>query len=213
MGQVISADGSNVSNEMHKAIVSALKQQKPGLGMRVLSVEDGQHVLSSANGRYIIKGTLQDLWDGVLKTGTLKETLPTLPDMLEPERFFIEIGNPDGEPVFVFLKSNCQMCDALFAVLSDPLYRSKYRFKVLLLSNDEASTLASQQVYCASNKTKALEALLENPRLQVSTDKNCLDGLTALANKAALAMQVRALPMVHISSQSLTVIGDPSAYL
>lgn len=213
VGQVISTDGANVSNEMHKAIVSALKQQKDGLGMRVLSVEDGQHVLSSANGRYIIKGTLQDLWDGVLKTGTLKETLPTLPEMLQPERFFIDLGNPDGEPVLVFMKSNCQMCDTLFAVLRDPLYRSKYHFKVILLSNDDASTLASHYVYCSTDKTMALESLLANPARQVSINPECLDGLTGLANKAALAMQVRALPMVHMRNQSLTIIGDPSAYL
>ena len=213
MAQIKSASSSNISDDMHKAMVSALKQQKEGLGMRVLSVEDGQHVLSGGNGRYIIKGNLTDLWDGVSNTGTMYETLPTLPQMVNPSRFFVNIGNPEGEKVLVFLKSNCSMCDTVFDVLSSPIYRDKYSFDIMLLSNDENSKLAAEYVYCADDQIDALETLLANPQASFNQNDSCAVDTPALTTKAAMAMNIRALPMVHIKSQSLSIIGDPSALL
>ena len=211
--QVLSASSSNISDDMHKAMVSALKQQKEGLGMRVLSVEDGQHVLSGGNGRYIIKGNLTDLWDGVSNTGTMKETLPTLPPMVNPSRFFVNIGNPKGEKVLVFLKSNCSMCDSVFEILSSPIYRDKYSFDVMILANDERSRLAAEYIYCADDQAAALESLIANPLASFDSRENCDVDTPALTTKAAMAMRVRALPMIHIKSKSLSILGNPSALL
>lgn len=211
--QTLSTDSSRVSAEMHNAMVAALEQQKPGLGMRVLAVEDGQHVLAGGNGRYIIKGVLQDLWNGVERTGSVEERLPVLPPMLKPERFFVTIGNPNGEPVKVFIKSNCTMCDSVFAVLSSPIYRDKYQFNVMLLGNDKQSTAASKFVYCAKAPEEALEQLLSNPLRKLEFTGDCEVDTPNLTTKAAMAMNVRALPMMHFTQRTLSVIGDPSAML
>ncbi|MGY0314407.1 hypothetical protein ACV4QK_21275 (plasmid) [Alteromonas macleodii] len=211
--QVISTSSSQISDDMHKAMVSALKQQKEGLGMRVLSIEDGKHVLSGGNGRYIIKGNLTDLWDGVTQTGTMKEIIPSLPEMVNPSRFFINIGNPEGVKILVFLKSNCSMCDAVFDVLSSPIYRDKYFFEIMLLANDEQSKIAADFVYCSEDQVEALETLLENPLASLKNSTNCNVDTPALTTKAAMAMNIRALPTLHIKSKSLSIIGDPSAHL
>lgn len=211
--QVMSTSSSQISDEMHKAMVSALKQQKEGLGMRVLSVEDGKHVLSGGNGRYVIKGTLTDLWDGVTTTGTMEEILPILPPMVNPSRFFVNVGNPDGEKVLVFLKSNCSMCDSVFEILSSPIYRDKYSFDVMILANDENSRLAAEYIYCSEDQSAALETLISNPLASFDSSENCDNDTPALTTKAAMAMRVRALPMMHIKSKSLSILGNPSAFL
>ena len=206
------SDRAEVSPELHEAMVKAIDQQLPGLGMRVLAVEDGQHVLAGGNGRYVFKGTLQDLWNGVQSTGTQKEQLTVLPSAVNPEQFFIDIGNPDGINVQVFLKSNCQMCDAVFKVLQDPFYRDKYSFTVMVLGNDVESDSASRFVYCSEDQKTALEELLLNPNRTFNSQR-CPVDTPALTTKAAMIIGVRALPMIHLPAQSLTVIGDPSEIL
>lgn len=211
--QSLSGSQAQVTQEMHQAMVNALEMQKPGLGMRVLAVEDGQHVLAGGNGRYVIKGELRDLWNGVQKTGTVKQTLPVLPALLNPERFYVSLGNPEGIAVQVFMKSNCIMCDTVFAVLTDPIYLNKYRFNVMLVGNDKASDQATKYVYCAQDKVTALEALLNNPHMTFDATETCDDDTAELTTKVAMALNVRALPMMHFPKRTLTVIGDPSELL
>ena len=198
---------------MHQAMVKALEQQKPGLGMRVLAVEEGQHVLMGGNGRYVIKGQLKDLWDGVQETGTMQENQITLPAALEPEQFFVSLGNPQRPTVTIIMKSNCSLCDTVFAVLNDPIQLDRYHYQVMLVSNDSDSLRASQYVYCAEDRKAALETVLASPGASTTPSGSCDSQLPVMTTKVAMAMQVRALPYTHFNDKHLTVIGDPSAYL
>jgi hypothetical protein len=198
--------------ETQKGILKAVNQQKPYLddGIRVISIENGQHVLVGGNGRYIIKGSLWDMYDGVIESKVFNQTLPLLPATLPLDNYFIEFGNPASKnKVFVYLNFNCNSCDLAVSPLKDPSVLEKFHIKVMLLHNSDESYAIARHIYCEEDKKAAFSQILLNNSLP--SELNLCDNMVAKqAVTLAHSQGINALPLTHFKHLSQSVLGDPN---
>lgn len=198
--------------ETQKGILKAANQQKPFLqdGMRVISIEDGQHVLVGGKGRYIIKGTLWDMYDGVIENKIFDQTLKTLPSSLPLDNYYIEFGNPASEKkVYVYLNYNCNSCDLALAPLKDESVLKNFHIKVMLLHNSDDSYAIARHIYCEVDKEAAFTKILLNNSLPSKLNL-CDNMLAKQVISLAHSQGINALPLTHFNHLSQSVLGDPN---
>jgi hypothetical protein len=193
-------------------ILKAANQQKPYLkdGMRVISIENGEHVLVGGNGRYIIKGSLWDMYDGVIESKVFDHTLPALPTSLPLDNYFLEFGNPASErKVYVYIKYNCNSCDLALAPLKDKSVLKNFHIKVMLLHNSDDSYAIARHIYCEVDKETAFTDIFLNNSLP--SELNLCDNMAAKqAITLAHSQGINALPLTHFNHLSQSVLGDPN---
>lgn len=198
--------------ETQKGILKAANQQKPYLedGMRVISIENGQHVLVGGNGRYIIKGSLWDMYDGVIESKIFDQVLPSFPPALPTENYFLEFGNKaSSRKVFLYVNYNCNSCDLALAPLKNENVLSNFHIKVMLLHNSDESYSIARHVYCESDKELAFTEILLNSKLP--SKLNLCDNMIAKqAVTLAYSQGINALPLTHFNHLSQSVLGDPN---
>lgn len=200
--------------ETQLGILKALNVHKPELGMRILSVDGGSHVMMSSNGRYIVKGSLMDLWDGVHESQVIEGALTTLPASISPETFFVRFGKEDGLPLYAYVKYGCFSCDVVTKTLLSDAVTSKYNVHLMVLHNDSISQLVSEHIYCSDNKITTLKSIFSGTSsIDSSLMNKCKDSVAGSTPTAAGAQGVKALPFTYFPDRKYGVIGDVTDYL
>lgn len=137
----------------------------PIKGIRAVQ-SDGQIMFLSENGRFVISGQIYDLWS--------KKPLNTMSQMRDvAERIHfksmgmdvdtlntVSMGHGDQE-VVVFVDPQCAVCHHLMD--DAKLLVAEYTFKFIVIPalGAESNRLA-KGLYCAKDKTHALDALMNN---------------------------------------------------
>jgi hypothetical protein len=198
--------------ETQLGILNALNEDRPKLGMNILSVESGYHVLMSTNGRYLVKGTLWDLWDGVFEPYVVEGEITALPAKISPESFFVQLGNPDGEAMHVYLKYGCHSCrEVALSLLNDDVLKT-FNIKIMVVHNDALSKSVAQHIYCQSDNGNAFETIFSNMNVSGESLVNCNSFLAKKTPLAAMAQKIKALPFTYFPTRKYGVVGESSAY-
>ena len=186
--------------------VKAKSQQKIGLGMHVMSEEDNKTVLLSKSGRYLVKGTVTDMWDGVQTSDHIVTPYPYIPEQIDPSKFYIEFGAPNGKEVMVYLSYGCRQCDTVIKQIFSEPFITQYRIKLLLVSNNKEDKLVNSNIHCATDKVAALKAIFVERDL-TSIKTSCPSTQESLNIMLAMAQKVRALPSTFLKGSNKMYLG------
>ena len=201
-----SAIAQKPKNEIIADTAKYRDMQLDGLGLTVVSYEDAKHVLVSQTGRYVITGTVTDMWDGVQVSDTMPSAPPLFPEMLDADEMLIRMGNPHGEPVLVYVSHSCLMCGSLLQKIVEPAYLHKHAVSVMLVHNNDHDELISQNVFCAKDKTEAFKQLFVERDLS-ALDYDCQTIQPDFNTKLAIAQGVRALPASYYPGRHTVHFG------
>jgi len=127
---------------------------------------DGQILFLSGNGRFVFSGQLYDLWS--------KKPLSTMSQMHDvAERVhFKDMGmdvdtlntvsmGQGSQEVVVFVDPLCSVCHKLMEAAQSLVADYRFKFVVIPALGEESNRLA-KSLYCAQDKTHALDALMHN---------------------------------------------------
>lgn len=193
-------------------MIEARKTHYPDLPLQVISKQGSQHTFLSPDGRYVITGTIQDLWDGTYQTGTVVEAFPAVPSYVNAKDYFIELGSGE-ELVEVFVSYSCVNCLESIQAMFENDHLNKYTFRVLPVANNPTDAVMLNQLYCRSDKLAFFKKVYLNRDVRDAIKQGCPDIQTSMNNALAKALNIRALPLVHKRNESLTIIGNATDYL
>lgn len=195
-------DNATILSNMAKA----RDMQLPGLGMVVVTYEDNRHVLASKTGRYTIKGTLQDNWDGVQHSGSVPANYPKIPELLDIDEFAIQMGNPNGKEVMAFVSYSCQSCKTLVEQLLEKEFLDDHSLLIIPVHNSQEDKLVSQQIYCASDRGTQFKRLFLTRDLSAMSQA-CQHPQPDLNVSLATAFGVAALPATYFKGSQQVQYG------
>ncbi|HDZ9205296.1 TPA: DsbC family protein [Vibrio cholerae] len=148
-------------------------------GVRAVESE-GQIMFLSENGRFVISGQIYDLWS--------KKPLNTMSQMRDvAERIHFKNMGMDvdtlntlsmghgAKEVVVFVDPRCAVCHKLMD--ESKSLADEYTFKIVVIPalGAESNRLA-KNLYCAKDKTHALDALMNSTLGTLSSKENCDPG-------------------------------------
>ncbi|RCI21512.1 DsbC family protein [Klebsiella pneumoniae] len=151
----------------------------PIKGVRAVQ-SDGQIMFLSENGRFVISGQIYDLWS--------KKPLNTMSQMRDvAERIHfksmgmdvdtlntVSMGRGDKE-VVVFVDPRCAVCHQLMGDAKSLVDDYTFKFIVIPALGAESNRLA-KNLYCAKDKTHALDALMNNTLGSLPSKETCDPG-------------------------------------
>jgi len=150
----------------------------PFNGMNAVEHE-GQIVFLSKNGRFAIFGQMVDLWNEKELT-SLKDIEDSV-SRISIENIGIEslntitLGNGE-QPVVIFVDPMCDFCMDLIGKLRDieRQHPEQYTFHIVVVSAlGEDSHQMAKALFCAKDKTHAVEHLLSKQLLDLAQDETC----------------------------------------
>lgn len=193
-------------NEIMASAVAAKDKQLPGLGMQVVSEEDDKKVLISKTGRYVVKGTVIDMWDGIKSSDTMPLPYPNLPAQLDWSDFAVSFGSPSNQEVISYVSFSCLQCEDVIKQLLSDSFLSKYFVRILILSNNDDDRLIAENVFCAKDKQQQFKSLFLQRDLSYM-DKDCQHSQPQLNISLANAQHIMALPSTYIKNTGRAYLG------
>jgi len=167
-----------------------------------LNGRDGVYFISG-NGRYVLRGTLYDLWSGreLLSLGDIKTATETvnfgaLAQMI-PDFAPFRIGTGNLQEI-VFVDPFCPYCKELLGQLSAAAKDGVHQFVVMpiaLLGPDSVRVV--RNLHCAQDREKAQQALLAHAfATPLAEDAGC--SVEALQKRLIFArlLQIKAVPFL-----------------
>jgi thiol:disulfide interchange protein DsbC len=177
-------------------------EKLPVAGMTAVESDDVDGlVFMSDNGRYVIRGTLYDTWQGrAVKTlDDIRDTASRIdfhklginPDDLGA----MDVGSGDKE-VEVFVDPNCEPCHAMLQQL--PALEGKYRFHLLVIpALGKESERRTRLLSCATDQGAALKTLLAGLAPDaLDQDPNCNLAQTQKRFISAQLFSVKGVPTI-----------------
>ncbi|ATW30854.1 disulfide isomerase (plasmid) [Candidatus Williamhamiltonella defendens] len=151
----------------------------PIKGVRAVQ-SDGQIMFLSENGRFVISGQIYDLW-----SKKPLNTIAQMRDVAERIQFksmgmdvatlnTVSMGHGDKE-VVLFVDPRCAVCHEVINDAQSLV--SEYTFKIVVIPalGAESNRLA-KNLYCAKEKTHALDALMNNTLGTLPSKETCDPG-------------------------------------
>ncbi|WP_099360019.1 DsbC family protein [Aeromonas dhakensis] len=145
-------------------------------GVRAVQ-SDGQIMFLSENGRFVISGQIYDLWN--------KKPLNTMSQMRDvAERLHFKNMGMDvdtlntismgqgGKEVIVFVDPRCTVCHKLMDESKSLVDEYTFKFVVIPALGAESNRLA-KGLYCAKDKTNALDAFMNNTLASLPSKETC----------------------------------------
>lgn len=145
-------------------------------GVRAVQ-SDGQIMFLSENGRFVISGQIYDLWS--------KKPLNTMSQMRDvAERLHFKSMGMDvdtlntismgrgGKEVVVFVDPRCTVCHKLMDESKSLVDEYTFKFVVIPALGAESNRLA-KGLYCAKDKTNALDAFMNNTTASLPSKETC----------------------------------------
>ncbi|MBS9424205.1 DsbC family protein [Photorhabdus caribbeanensis] len=141
---------------------------------------DGQILFLSENGRFVITGQIYDLWN--------KKPLNTMSQMRDvAERIHFKSMGMDvdtlntvsmghgSKEVVVFVDPRCAICHKLINDAKSLIDNYTFKFIVIPALGAESNRLA-KSLYCAKDKSRALDALMNNTLGSLPPKTSCDPG-------------------------------------
>lgn len=172
----------------------------PFLGMKVLSVnaEENKHVLMSNNGRYIITGTVQDLWDGVDRSFIEVNPINTKSaeqvfKHIDKDDLAIVLGNNAGTPIDIFLSYSCKQCKLLAQQIMDKKFLKRFKVNIFVVYASDFDENIAKDIFCGQDKrSRFLKRFVERDISDLET--SCSPNEPRMAVTYANVLPVRSLP-------------------
>ena len=139
-----------------KAFASQVSEY-PGLGMKFVSKEADNHVLMSKNGRYIVKGTLQDLWEGVASPYVVNSGFSRIPKEVRAASTSLFIGDSTKPTVDIFISYSCKTCKAFTQEVFSDAFLSRYSANIFLVYLSDLDKKIITDIYCSSDKVNSFK--------------------------------------------------------
>lgn len=133
-------------------------------GIQAVETTDGRLLFITDNGRYLIRGTVMDLWHGAELTSY--QQAETLAGRIDLQRLKLDaadlgaINDGTGRDVIVFVDPQCAHCRALYQDLPALTDRFRFRLIPLPLSAPSQSVVLALHCLAATDPAAALKALL-----------------------------------------------------
>lgn len=190
----------------------------PISGMRAVE-SDGQILYVSSNGRFVISGQIYDIWQRKpLDTMEQIQAVTSRMDLdaigLEPEDLNTFSEGSGEKEVVVFVDPRCPYCHAL--IKDSRKYHDDYRFHFVVVPalGDESDRLA-RLAYCAEDKSKALNAMMDDTLSELPQQDSCDLGRYKETLVLAQLLEISGVPFVisHDGRISEGVPGDLDAWL
>lgn len=148
------------------------------MGKFVLSESNGISVLISENGRYIIKNpVITDLWttSDIKTVGEAiksSELIPIKKIVKDYRRLNIISFGKGQKSFFVFVDPQCAYCKTF--VKSAQAYTAEYTFNLVVVpALGKESNKLSKSLFCAKDKTNALNSFLNDTISKMPQKPNC----------------------------------------
>lgn len=193
-------------NEIISTAMSAKDKQLPSLGMYVLSIEDGKKVLMSKTGRYIVKGTVTDMWDGLVEKGQQASNFPSFPSLLNVEDFTLHFGDSSKSEVLAYVSFGCNQCAEVVRQILSPEFIANHSVRIMLVSNSDEDKLVASNVYCAVDKHAVFKELFLERKYN-SVKKDCIHPQIDMNIGLANAQRIKALPSTFFKDKKLVYLG------
>ena len=172
-----------------------------GAFMAMTSRETGGLVLMSANGRFLVRGPVVDVWSGAeiadldaMRHAVTHVDLVGMGDvvpMLEP----ITLGREGLDPVVVFVDPSCPVCEALLQQLQG--LTGRHRFHVIPIAVvSSASQEAVQRLACAADESARIAALFDGSHALGPIGADC--GVEVMMRRLVVArlLEIRGVPFL-----------------
>ena len=201
--------GVDASAEPTTAIQTPMMQREisglveVGGFMAMTRRQGGELVLMSANGRFLVRGPVVDVWAGaeITDLDAMRRAMTHVDlvgmgngevvPMLEP----ISVGDEGLPPVVVFVDPLCPVCDALLARIGSLIDR--YRFHVIPIGVvSPASQEAVRRLACVADGSSRIAALFD-PRSRVGPiEGDC--GVEVMMRRLVVArlLEIGAVPFL-----------------
>jgi hypothetical protein len=187
--------------------LAAKNKNYPYLGMLVVTSDEKSHTLISPNGRYVIKGTLSDMWEGV--DGSFVEDFPIntakadqIFEFMKKSDISITMGNMEGEPLDIFVSYSCKQCKEYIKQITQETFLSRYKLNVFIVFIDDLDRNMAMNVYCASDPIKEFYARYVERNIQ-DLDTSCSPQEPSMSVTYANLLRVRSLPATLPTSKKL----------
>mgnify|MGYP000498262458 CR=1 FL=1 len=170
----------------------------PSLGMKILSVEGDKHVLMSNNGRYVIKGTLKDLWEGVDRSFTEINPIDykaaeKIFEFIERDELSINFGNKDGTQLDIFLSYSCKQCKLLTTQIMKEKFLSRFNVNIFVVYANDLDKKIAEDVFCALNTKDSFIKRFVNRDIR-NLEASCSPQEPVMSISYANILPVRSLP-------------------
>lgn len=195
----------SIDNIMSK-VMNAKDKQLEGLGLLVLSNEDNKTVLLSKTGRYVIKGTVTDMWDGLQFSDVRKQRYPNVPDLLDLKDFVIEFGDPSLPEVLSYISYSCLLCERVIERVMSSQFLSKHHVKMFLLYNNVDDMFINNNVFCASNRKEEFKSIFLKRDI-TKLSKKCVSIQSKMNVGLANAQHIKALPSTFVEHKNVVYLG------
>jgi|TARA_B110000211_G_scaffold188405_1_gene214267 hypothetical protein len=199
--------GQEASNEVIASALIDKTSHFPSLGMKVLSVDGNKHVLMSNNGRYIIKGTLQDLWTGVERS--FVEINPVnyaaaakIFEFMNRDDLSISFGNSNGTPIDIFLSYSCKQCKLLTEQIMASHFLERFHVNIFVVYANDLDKKIAEDVFCGSDQKESfVKRFVTRDITNLKT--SCAPKQPSLSIGYANVLPVRSLPATLSYNKSL----------
>lgn len=193
---ILISTAANASNNIPSVEKSA---DLPIDSLKAVQV-NGEVFFMSKNGRYVFQGQLTDSWS--------KKTLDTIDEIeystkhIDVERFGLPIKDMNvitfgngPETVYSFVDPQCGYCKSFVKEAKEKL--EEYTFKLIVVpALGEKSNKLSKSLYCASDKSKSLEAFMADDLSNLQQKDACDSKYYDLTLTFAQLVGVNAVPFM-----------------
>ena len=202
-----------VENPLMQRSVSGLVDV--GGFMAMTSQETDDLVLMSANGRFLARGPVVDVWSGaeIRDLDAMRHAVSHVDlvgmgvvPMLEP----ISLGADGRDPVVVFVDPSCPVCEALLQRIRG--LTDRYRFHIIPIAVvNPASREAVRRLACAGDDRSRAAALFDPSARVAAIQGNC--GVEVMMRRLVVArlLDIRGVPFL-IRSDGRMQAGLPQDF-
>ena len=212
---IFSFQAKSVERQTLSDALSAQKFEYPFLGMDVLSIENNKHVLVSKNGRFMIKGSLEDLWKGV--THSFIDPNPVdfsqankLSEMINKDSISVTFGNNNGTPIEVFLSYSCVQCRLFVKQILDQGFLKRFKIRIYPVYRTEMDKKVAESIFCGEDKQSLFKLRFLNRNL--NNLESCDSVATTMAVTYANVFPIRSLPATVSYSKKLMYGSLPEKF-
>ena len=172
----------------------------PAGGVQAVETTDGHLLFITDNGRYLFRGTVHDLWNGVELTSLAQaERLAGHIDLARLKLDPADLGAINdgiGRDVVVFVDPDCEHCRALYADLPSLTHRYRFRLVPLPITAESQSLVLALHCLASTDPVAALKSLLEHDDQLPTPTGTCGQGTAQRTLVTAQILGIRGTPFL-----------------
>lgn len=204
------SDNTMTRQQYADALGLSLEDIPPRL-FKIIQKNGSKTVMMSKTGRFIIKGEMIDLWDGVDQDSTAKAQFPTMPASFPLSDYTIQFGEPGNKQLFVVASYGCLKCKQVLTELLTKETIGKYHITILPVFNAKHEQTKLKQVFCAADRASAFRDVFVE-RKDIAVSEHCDTKVFLANNKLAEGFGVATLPTTFVEGTNVAYYGTVKLY-